>query len=507
MFRANKTTAFIRKPKQPVEGLFCMYSHRVCMQNRLDGYEYCLRHILEDKNAPFKQCCYSSGKSGKRCNNASPKSDRKDGYCLEHSRRAILMRQRAARKKKPKETPETLLEGLDHYSRYGRQRHADDRKQSVASKALEYASSSDSDAEMPVVDQAWKGDNDSDAESVDSEQEDPLKHAGVYTAEEVALIMRDKLIRLQSLYIDQFKRLQHVMREKRRKYLHTRKYERNAYGGLSHYYKDPDQQDNINRMTAMNRYHSRFGTEALHHRQSKQRRIEASEGSNYKAPPYPTCVFIDSDDKCPNRTLPLSKYCNQHILSDAHQVLFGQCQFGDGICRTPVSAFEDLPYCPLHVPLCKDFESRITQVEKAADENMEVKAEVSSAQPPSACIITTTAQSSSAGNQPRTSQDLNQDTEEALMKKGRLLLQHLQSLDAKLNSNSSGSGHPTFTTISFPRNLLPTPRLTANFTPPQVQGPTVPQTVSTSNLLPVNLSRGASNPSRQERPVNQTGPS
>ena len=59
------------------------------------------------------------------------------------------------------------------------------------------------------------------------------RHAGVYSAEEVALIMRDKLIRLQSLYIDQFKRLQHVMREKRRKYLHTRKYERNAYGSSS----------------------------------------------------------------------------------------------------------------------------------------------------------------------------------------------------------------------------------------------------------------------------------
>ena len=79
MFRSSKAAAFIRKPKQPVEGLFCMYSHRVCMQNRLEGYEYCLRHILEDKNAPFKQCCYTSGKSGKRCTNASPKSDRKDG--------------------------------------------------------------------------------------------------------------------------------------------------------------------------------------------------------------------------------------------------------------------------------------------------------------------------------------------------------------------------------------------------------------------------------------------
>ena len=40
----------------------------------------------------------------------------------------------------------------------------------------EYASSSDSDAETPVVDQAWRGDGDSDAESIDSDLEDPLKY-------------------------------------------------------------------------------------------------------------------------------------------------------------------------------------------------------------------------------------------------------------------------------------------------------------------------------------------
>ena len=39
----------------------------------------------------------------------------------------------------------------------------------------EYASSSDSDAEFPLVDQAWRGDGESDAESIDSEQEDYLK--------------------------------------------------------------------------------------------------------------------------------------------------------------------------------------------------------------------------------------------------------------------------------------------------------------------------------------------
>lgn len=50
-----------------------------------------------------------------------------------------------------------------------------------------------------------------------------LRHAGVYTAEEIALVFRDKLIRLQSLYIEQFKRLHHRLREKRRHYLHAMK--------------------------------------------------------------------------------------------------------------------------------------------------------------------------------------------------------------------------------------------------------------------------------------------
>lgn len=57
-----------------------------------------------------------------------------------------------------------------------------------------------------------------------------FRHAGVYTAEEVALIMKEKLIRLQSLYIEQFKRLQHVMKERRRKYLHTVGPEKETFG-------------------------------------------------------------------------------------------------------------------------------------------------------------------------------------------------------------------------------------------------------------------------------------
>lgn len=61
-----------------------------------------------------------------------------------------------------------------------------------------------------------------------------LRYAEVYTAEEVALITRDKLIRLQSLYINQFKRLQHMLKEKRREFLFNVKKEMPIYGKLNH---------------------------------------------------------------------------------------------------------------------------------------------------------------------------------------------------------------------------------------------------------------------------------
>lgn len=48
---------------------------------------------------------------------------------------------------------------------------------------------------------------------------DNCRHAGVWTAEEVTKVCRDKLLRLRSLYMAQFERLKHVFKNKRRKYL------------------------------------------------------------------------------------------------------------------------------------------------------------------------------------------------------------------------------------------------------------------------------------------------
>lgn len=65
---------------RPQEALLCAFAHRPCSQPRLEGHEFCIKHILEDRNAPFKQCSYISTKNGKRCPNAAPKPEKKDGY-------------------------------------------------------------------------------------------------------------------------------------------------------------------------------------------------------------------------------------------------------------------------------------------------------------------------------------------------------------------------------------------------------------------------------------------
>lgn len=368
MIRSKITQPQVRKTKQPVEGVFCNYSHRTCMHNRLEGFEYCIKHILEDKNGPYKQCGFISLKNGKRCINAAPKTDKRDGYCAEHARTAAVTRQKSSRKRQPSQSAESLLESIDHY------KYADVTKSrpklytdSTSSKVLEYASSSDSDEELPLVDQAWRGDGESDAESIDSEQEDYLKYAGIYTAEEVALIMRDKLIRLQSLYIDQFKRLQHIMKEKRRKYLHTYKQEKESLGSIRDYKQDPETLHKYEKLKYIKRYHRRYGKEALLHRQSKQRRIAVSEGSNYRPPSYPRCINIDGSAKCLERALPLSKYCSKHILNDNHQALFRQCSFGDTSCTCPVASWEEEPLCHRHTPL-SECEPRIHLVEEEKEE-------------------------------------------------------------------------------------------------------------------------------------------
>ncbi|CAH2224132.1 KAT8 regulatory NSL complex subunit 2 isoform X1 [Pelobates cultripes] len=343
------------------EPLSCSFAHRPCTQARLEGYEFCIKHILEDKQAPFKQCSYVSTKNGRRCSNAAPKPEKKDGisYCAEHARRNALAIQAQMKKSNPGPTSESLLYQLSAYSRSELGTQAQDNSRSEASRILDEDSLSDSEQDTVTVDQTWRGDLDSEADSLDSDQEDPLKHAGVYTAEEVTLIMREKLIRLQSLYIDQFKRLQHLLKEKKRNYLHSLKAENETIG--SNLLTGPEglsskERETLRKLKALRRYRRRFGVEALLHRQLKERRLLATDGASQQAHTTRSsqrCLAFVDEIRCSNPSLPTTRHCLSHICQDSNQVLFKLCAGSEEVpCNKPqpVSLSEE-PRCPLHYRL------------------------------------------------------------------------------------------------------------------------------------------------------------
>ncbi|XP_061684180.1 KAT8 regulatory NSL complex subunit 2 [Syngnathoides biaculeatus] len=344
---------------RPQEAQTCAFTQRPCSQPRLDGLEFCIKHILEDKSAPYKQCNYVSAKNGKRCPNAAPKVERKDGvtFCAEHARRNAMALRAQMRKASSGPSPETLLSQLSGYSRA--ETHGLDGGRAEASRILDEDSPMSEEEQGPLVlDQTWRGDPESEGDSIDSDHEDPLKHAGVYTAEEVALFTRDKLIRLQSLYIDQFKRLQHLLKEKKRRYLHNRKIEHETIGsslltgpeGLS-----VKERENLKKLKALRRYRRRYGVEALLHRQLRERRQTLTEGAPqvHSRAAQEKCISFMDGSRCCNPCLPLTRHCVAHIFQDGNQVLFRSCPGTKDIpCeRTVHMGQSDDPRCPLHLPL------------------------------------------------------------------------------------------------------------------------------------------------------------
>lgn len=400
MFRVPKTTmptvcgAVTGKKGKETQSK-CSYHSYECSLPCLDGNTFCIKHVLEDQNAPYKQCNFVYNTNGRKCQNAAPKLDRREAsYCPEHTRKAQLLRIKSTSKHSLPQTPEMLLLNLNHYVKPSNFIENDSKTFSEkvnvldpfteieatkvnakVSDILDYASSSDSDVEAATVSDTVRGTflDDSDTESVHSPQEDPLKHAGIFTAEEVIYIAREKLIRLQSLYIDQFRRLQYTLREKRRKYLHALKKEKETLCSIHDQPKEGGKEKKIyDKLKALNRYHRRSGFEAILYRKSVERRTQATEGQSQKPPSVPKCIFTEGGVKCGERTLPSAKHCRKHILNDHNQVLFKACGalMADIECHEPVPVIFD-SNCVYHMNLpaqCKlepmRFEEKTSKIEE-----------------------------------------------------------------------------------------------------------------------------------------------
>lgn len=368
----------------------CSYKPYECSQLSLNGYKYCARHILNDKNAPFKQCSYAFPTNGKKCHMPALRNDKKEiGYCNDHALKSTLAKNRQNCKYQRPHTAEVILSSLSHYIKKPRVRtHSQQSDEGGISSSTEenvelkvtksldpfseidaaglfnhqcnevlgFCSESESDIEPSTLNTIWhdaQADS-SDNESDDSEQEDYLKHANVYTAEEITAITRDKLIRLQSLYIEEYRHLQYMLKEKRRKYLHALKREKETCCNISNQIRDnPKEQRLFKKLKAYNSYHKVHGIEAILSKRLKELRSKVSEGSLPRTQNYIKCLYTEGGVKCGEKSLPLARHCRKHILEDPNQILFRSCGRvrADVECKTPVEAIFDDATCRLHVDI------------------------------------------------------------------------------------------------------------------------------------------------------------
>ena len=227
------------------------------------------------------------------------------------------------------------------------------------------------------VGETWAGDDgDSDCESVDSEAEESLKHAGVFTGEEVMRTMRDKLIRLQKLYIEQFGRLGHLLRESRRTYLSQVREEKEA--GLMNISSQPGDALMLTKLKALTHYHSPAGREALLAARLREKRGLASSGGRGGGggtTSAPCQHHLTTTTTCGEGVVPMSKYCPKHILEQPGQVLFRPCgsvtDKDDGPCQVPVTAIFSHSHCVFHTKLQQKVSQNNMIVSKMENENKE----------------------------------------------------------------------------------------------------------------------------------------
>lgn len=356
----------------------CEYVGYECTMPVLKDYLYCARHILEDPSAPYRQCMHVYH-NGDRCKFpapiSSPSDNRKDqGLCYEHARAAFHSRQKSAAPPPPVTTTETLLTQLQHYVSTERvrtvscassvsvvsdpneqdqptvQQTIDPFKQidavkinrAVSSRIMECASGSDSDADSITMGRGGncRCENLSDIEFDDLPQ--PLRYAGVYTAEEAVTEAKNTLKLLQDAYKRQMVRLRLLLQNSRGQYLRSLRTEKEQYCSINSQSRSGPstarERKQLRKLKAFASYHKKHGVEAILARKLHKKRAKASEILT-KNVIHNRCTFTEGGVRCSESSLPASKHCIKHILEDKQQVLFVRCgdTRGTESCREPIA--------------------------------------------------------------------------------------------------------------------------------------------------------------------------
>ncbi|CAG9794469.1 unnamed protein product [Diatraea saccharalis] len=357
-----------------------------CTLPVLSGRQYCVKHILKDPTAPYKQCAHIYS-NGERCQQPAPsenKDHRDQGLCFEHARVALHARQRSAAPPPPVTTTETLLNQLQHYVRPERARttscassvsvvsdHDPDNiaptpldpfKQidatavnaQYSASIMECASGTDSDADSVTLGPGGSCRETGPIEHCEEApcEEGPLWRAGVYTAEEAVWCAKNSLRSLQSLYVKQMGRLKVLLQMARAQYIKSLKAEKEQYCSINSQARSGPltvrERRQLRKLKAYAAYHRHHRVEALLARKLHRKRAKMGSDSN-RPGPQGRCSFAEGGVRCSIPALPAAKHCMRHILLDRHQVLFTAC----GDSRGCASCGEPSARLPLPTLACR----------------------------------------------------------------------------------------------------------------------------------------------------------
>jgi len=173
-------------------------------------------------------------------------------------------------------------------------------------------SSSEDDLTNITLSDVLNLDLDSDNECAESYMDDPLRHAGVYTAEEIAHILRDKILRLQTLYINLLNYYRYILKSKMRDYYLNLKKGKSTQHDLNKIVQNCDQQKeqvDYKILKAMHKYHDISGPERVIKNASSDIRLSLIQGGEQLSNSHPTCSYSKDAIVCFERCIPLSNYC------------------------------------------------------------------------------------------------------------------------------------------------------------------------------------------------------
>eukprot|EP00094_Tigriopus_californicus_P009695 TCALIF_09346-PA protein Name:"Similar to Kansl2 KAT8 regulatory NSL complex subunit 2 (Rattus norvegicus)" AED:0.05 eAED:0.06 QI:182/0.66/0.5/1/0.66/0.5/4/0/466 len=325
--------------------------------------------------------------ASRKCGKPAPKQDKKDGMCSDHAKKALIIRTRLQSNKRPADLAQRALADLQHYKRL---RH-DEPEHSPASKSDASPKKDEkplvpstplnglpSTTVSPVVVKTVKSETDKPAVPLSDQDKLDLLLDGVPPAsqrflghgtdvdpdEDIPNFIEDAWPTEgdsdaeSKLYIDQFQRLQYMLKEERRSYKQSvRKEKEDQLMSIHRQPKDTiEDMLQYERIKALNHYNRPQGLEAVLQKELMLKRKRHSEKGEYKPPSFAKCSFnLTESTKCGEICIPMSKYCIKHVLQDSTQVLFRECgvttQADDGPCETPIPHVVESSTCVYHTVL------------------------------------------------------------------------------------------------------------------------------------------------------------